>query len=488
MRWVTAASCLLATLGVGPSVAAANAWLVPQMVNAADTTIDNVPTVAMDASQMPWAVWHGYGPYSLAYTRWLGCAWDVERGVGPDAPGVVMRHRPSLAIAAGVGVVVWCNAKYGNTDDIGCSFWADTCWGPEMQVNQPDSTDRDYAPKVACGGGETWCVWYGGPSNVSNYSVFASRWNPGLGEWDPETVVSPLDTCHHWWCDVAVDETGRPHVVWVEVPHYLALYSYWDGARWALPETINDTNRVKVAPWGDTHVALDRYGGVHVSFTGADPGATSRDVYYARRQDGRWDPTWKVSQDGRYNEWYSDIAVAESNDVWVVWQRQGEGSDEYRVYVSRFDGRHWTPECRLDLDATERDEFPAIACCEEGLPWAVWSGTPTGEDDHEIYSSRYATAGLADACHSGGACRASAVQATILVRRNGVVVLRGLAGPVVRIAVFDCAGRTVGSPDACVAVGAESTIRWRADVPSGVYFLGVLGSACLSTYRVEVVE
>jgi hypothetical protein len=334
----------------------------------------------MDQSGTPWVAWNGYkGNSTLLFAIWNGNGWTAERGVGPNGPGVILRLRPSLAFDdRGVAWLAWDNANRNNTDDIGSSRWAETCWTPEIQVNLPDSTDLDFAPKVACGGGQVWCVWYGGPTSTSSYSVFASRWDSSAGAWEPETQVSPPDGNNHWWCDVAVDSEGTPHVVWTETEHVAIYYSFYNGLQWSGPFLVNDSSRVRAASWAAPRIVIDSEDILHVCYTGVLIGTSRRDVFYTRNDGSGWIPSVRVTQDTAYNyhEWFSDIAADRPDNVWVVWDRQGEGPDQFRVYASHFDGATWSAEDRLDNDSASDDGEPGVCLDGFGDPWVVWAGYP----------------------------------------------------------------------------------------------------------------
>lgn len=216
MRRVSVVSLLLGLLALSYG----KGWTGQQTVNhPSGDTANGQPCITVDGSGRPWMAWgRGGHPFdsSLMYTRWLGDRWDTERPVGPNLPGVGLCCKPRMCLdGQGRVWLLWHNVD--TFRDISFRRWADTGWTPEMQVNVPDSSELDFAPRVACGGGQVWCVWYGGPTDASPYSVFASHWNEARGFWEPETQVSPADGNYHWWCDVAVDTNGVPHMVWCEL-------------------------------------------------------------------------------------------------------------------------------------------------------------------------------------------------------------------------------------------------------------------------------
>lgn len=369
-------------------------WQGQGWVNRPDTnSTDQQPCLAIDSLDFPWVVWHGYGSnYSLAYTKWNGVNWDEEKGVGHNAPGVGYRIRPSISFDnQNIAWSAWDNAFENNNSDIATSHWDDTSWTSEIQVNLPDSTELDFAPRISCGGGQIWCVWYGGPTSVSPYTVFASRWN-GM-EWEPDMEVSPPDGFHHWFCSVAVDATGTPHVVWCGYPHYLVYYSYCSGSSWTEPMVVNDTTVVLASPWADPRISIDSDGNLNVCWTGALVGASHRDIFYSKYDGIQWSPAIKISQDSLFDEWYSDIAVDRPDNIWITWDRQNEGPDEFRVYASHFDGTSWSEETRLDNDTSYYDAGTDVHLNSQGEPWVCFQGIPYTANNFDIFYNRFISGG-----------------------------------------------------------------------------------------------
>ena len=406
-------------------------------------TADCDPTVVVDPDGHPWAVWTANcGDTTLLWSRWVDTYWEPQRGVSVNAPGVGTRYRPDLAFdEQSRAWLVWDNGYENNTDDIGSSFSTDSGWSPEKQVNAPDSTDHDFAPKVACGGGQVWCVWYGGPTTAAAYSVFASRWNDSTGRWDSETQVSPADGDSHWWCDVAVDTLGTPHVVWCTYPLYTVFYSYFDGQQWVAPIPVNDTTQVTASPWAAPRIVIDQTGMMHVSFTGARAGAQHRDIFYTRNDGSGWSPCQMVTQDSLYDEWYSDIAADSPDNVWVTWDRQNEGPDQFRVYAAHSDGHVWSPEQRLDNDSTFYDDVPVVCIDSQGSPWVLWNGKPHGGANFNVYFNQYTETAVAD-MQNAPVSRGSHLRSATLQHGPSLTVFFNLAAAArVRLALYDEAGR-----------------------------------------------
>jgi len=325
---------------------------------------------------------------------------------------------------------------------------------------------------------------------VSPYSVFASRWDPERGSWEPETQVSPPDGNEHWWCDVTVDANGTPHVVWCELAAtdnypFFINYSYYDGHQWAGPIRVNDTAGVCAAPWAAPRIVTDREGTMHVCYTGVAVGATGRDIFYSRNDGSGWTPSVRVTQDtaDNYSEWYSDIAADRPDNVWVTWDRQGEGSDQFRVYAAHFDGLLWSSEQRLDDDsASRRENCPSVCLDSTGCPWVFWNDESNGGD---VYFNRYLGSGVAEPAaatlNSSPCVIASPNPSTGTVTIECGVPLAPGAG----ICIFSQDGRQVRrlAPGLTQPGGSPTTSTWDGtdelgrSVPGGVYLAVVEGQA-----------
>ena len=275
------------------------------------------------------------------------------------------------------------------------------------------------------------------------------------------------------WCELGATDS---------YPFFIN-YSYYDGHQWTEPIRVNDTAKVCAAPWADPHIVIDREGVMHVCYTGVARDATGRDIFYSRNDGSGWTPSVRVTQDTAYNysEWYSDIAADRPDNVWVVWDRQGEGPDQFREYAAHYDGTLWSLEERLDNDSAWHDNSPKVCLDSLGQPWVVWSGTTNGATD-DVYYNRYATPGSLQRESGGlrrGATRIVATSpAVISVRFSFSVVQAGR----VKLTVYDMSGRCLGRVVDEVLPAGQHTVTWKARpadgrrIPAGMY-IGCLEAA-----------
>jgi hypothetical protein len=373
-----------------PMTLSDSGWTRQSLVNRLDSTSDLQPCIAIDSFDKPWVVWStNDNNHTQFYTMWNGLDWDAERGVGSNAPGVWGRLLPSISFDnQNTAWLVWHNAYENNNGDIAFSRWDDTCWTPEGQVNMFDSTELDFAPKIAYGGGQIWCVWYGGPTDVSNYKIYVSRWN-GTG-WEPEIQISPEDNRRHWFCDITVDNLGRPHVVWgaVSFDPGIVYYRTYNGTTWLAPEALNNPQAISAAGWPLMSISIDNEGGIHVVWTGFSTGQNQTDVFYSKKINNTWLAPVQLNTPDAYND-YPYIIAKEPNDIWASWGKEAPSSIG-NSFVSNYNGLSWSPEERLDDSLISYwNGIPQIVYVnnDNGV-WTVWDGFTRGINSTDIYYSR----------------------------------------------------------------------------------------------------
>jgi len=232
---------------------------------------------------------------------------------------------------------------------------------------------------------------------------------------------------------------------------------------------VNDPIRLRASPWADPHIVIDKTGMMHLSFTGAYRGASYRDIFYTRNDGTGWDTCQLVTRDGVYHEWYSDIAADRPDNVWVVWDRQDEGPDEFRVYAAHYNGKEWSAEQRLDNDTAYYEFVPQVCLDHQGLPWVVWNGISYSSGHGDVFYNRFQAVGIYEP-RKGTTYPNIALKLATCHFSTPVEIGFQLSDPArVDLSVFDLSGR-------CVAILAQGerqagthTVLWDGNVPAGIY-------------------
>jgi hypothetical protein len=366
-------------------------WIRQQMVNRLDTVPDIQPHIAVDNLDQPWVIWIDKRDDTthfedLHYTKWNGNNWDEETGLFGYSE--TLHFVPKIIFDSQNHAWVVSDKQYlDNTTDIFFTRWIEGSWEPERIVNLPDSTEVDFGPKIAFGGGQIWCTWYGGISAYHKYKIYATRWNGE--EWEPETQVSPPDTFDHWFCDIAVDSLGNPHVVWQST--YLSsgvvYYRTYDGVGWLAPETLNNPQIIRPDDWAVIAIAVDNIGNVHVGWDGIPTGG-NQDIFYSKKENGRWLEPARIHASNIYSDAGAYIISKGPDDIWISWCRDMPGLEAYS-YVSHFDGLSWSEEERLDDRSITYSNGPPQTVFRGDEVWGVWDAYTVGVDYRDIYYSRY---------------------------------------------------------------------------------------------------
>ncbi|MEO0101013.1 MAG: T9SS type A sorting domain-containing protein [candidate division WOR-3 bacterium] len=375
-------------------------WTEQRVVNMLDATSDQQPHIAIDASHRPWVVWwDGADPYDLSYSRWNGSNWVGDSGLIPYDPRTrETRLRVRISFdGENRPWVIYHKSYPDNRGDIFFTRRMGAEWEEERRINLYDSTELDFAPRIDCNGGEMWCCWYGGRTDTSQYHIYVSKWNDTF--WEPETDISfPIGQNEyglHWFCDIAVDRYGHPHVVWGETWFTGRIYyRTHNGEEWLPPVIINNPDSIRCAGWPAPAITFDEEDNIHVVWIGFRPDGVPgkrQEVYYSKfdREGNRWLTPVQINRSDDYNDWYPDIALSNSRDIWVVWNKGFPNG--CITLASHFDGNGWSEEEQIDdWGISYHNVCPEMAWDGRDF-WVVWDGFTTRIDHTDIYYTRYLT-------------------------------------------------------------------------------------------------
>ena len=382
-------------------------WTEQTMVNRPDSLYDDQPHIAIDNLNCPWVVWRADGVvtgFDLSYARWNGSSWD-ENGVIPYTQEATC-FRPRITFDDENRAWVVYDRAFLPSNDTNITYftrWNGTEWEPEAPVHQIDSIKQNFAPRITAGGDEIWCTWYGDISATRhNYDIYVSRWNGD--SWEPKMKISPpvgSNEYLHWFCDIAVDRFGHPHVVWGETWFTGRIYyRTHNGQEWQPPVIINNPDSVRCAGWPAPSIAIDNEDNIHVVWIGFRSDSTPRreEVYYSKFERGAniWLSPVQINRPDRNNDCYPDIVITENPcDIWVGWHK-GITSLHAYIYVSHFDGNTWLDEERLDNENISYSNVCPELAWNSADVWAVWNAFTVGIDHLDIYYSRYLSSSLTE--------------------------------------------------------------------------------------------
>jgi uncharacterized repeat protein (TIGR01451 family) len=211
-------------------------------------------------------------------------------------------------------------------------------------------------------------VW--GDEPPGNLDVYYA-WRGSDGAWSsPQNISNDPGTSI--WTELAVDDGGAIHVIWVE--HTLNYARRSADGIWSNPENIPYYNPTPKYP---ANLAVDGNGNAHVVWS-----SHNAVLYVQRSSSGTWSDPTELSGDlgGGSND--IDIAVNKRGDVHVVWIRNG-------IYHAwrRDDGTWSDPHCVSDdLDSWSGLQ---VAVDEYNTAHVVWGDLPSYPWDRNVLYAQW---------------------------------------------------------------------------------------------------
>ncbi|NLE45691.1 MAG: hypothetical protein GX620_13295 [Chloroflexi bacterium] len=228
------------------------------------------------------------------------------------------------------------------------------------------------------------------------------------GGWSDPVLLS-TNTANSWWSDVAVDGTGRAHVVWMsgrsgylgEDALDLLMYSGWDGQAWSDPNDIIVTARggYTIRP----AIAADANDFLHITYRGGTQIFHANALVSSAWNAASWADFHLMSGTGA--GYYSDVAVDSKGAIHVVWNESvSDNPDERAVWIgtsggiSVYDG--WTWQSHGAKAGPGSEQIHSVFEDRDGVQWigtangalsfdgAVWKpySIEDGLPDSDVYA------------------------------------------------------------------------------------------------------
>ena len=272
-------------------------------------------------------------------------------------------------------------------------------WSDGIDIDGVDY--ESYAPSIAVDSSDNLhVVWYGGGSPLVPGCVFNIQYRQKTASgWQNVEHVTDMSTCDYDQHSpaIAVDSNDNVHVVWygdgwddvLDPESFNIHYRQRSAAgEWGNVEHVTDT--VPGEEYGDYYweehdrypsLAIDSSNNVHVVWRSERYhtfGAGYMRISYRERGSSGWGSIVAVV-DKNYNDsqWYPEVAVDSNNNVHVMWDGKGWGSNTSYLniqYRERAAGGTWGSVEHV-TDVTSSQTNPSVATDSHNNVHVVWEGS-----------------------------------------------------------------------------------------------------------------
>ena len=367
--------------------AASKTWGAPAQVEPGTSGTAEFPQVAVDASGNAFAVWYQNGTvgsdiwsnrYTAATHSW-GTAALIETNV-------IYAH---IAVdSAGNALLVW--NRYSGA--IG-SVWAKrhtagTGWSTAARI-ETGGTNSAGRPQIAIdANGNALAVWnrYDGGSRNN---IWANRYTAATNAWGTAALIETGNAGTAENPKIAIDANGNG----------VALWTYFDGARWDVMATQYSASTDTWGPAalsltasagsaGDMRVAFDGIGNATAVWDQAKASGIGSDIWANRYTAGvGWGTAALIETNDAGSAGDARIAIDGSGNALVVWRHE-EGFTRSDIWANRYTaGVGWGTAAPIETADAGSAQRPQIAIDGNGNAIAVWEqfdGNHLG-----IWASRY---------------------------------------------------------------------------------------------------
>jgi hypothetical protein len=183
---------------------------------------------------------------------------------------------------------------------------------------------------------------------------------------------------------VAADSLGAVHLIWRDQsngPNEIG-YVRWDGQAWSPVETIISSRNYL----GELALAVEDSGRVHVVWVTLSAPSYVREVHYRCRDAAGWSPELTLTTPSA-RAWTPVIAADGDGRVHVVWEDNRPPGDRSLYAMHQLQGQ-WTPEERLlRLPGLEMPLEANLAVDARGTAHLAWSDNRN--DYRDVYYRRW---------------------------------------------------------------------------------------------------
>ncbi len=358
-------------------------------------------SVAMDANGNYVSVWESAGDiYGQRYNS-TGTAQGSEFVIAANAAN---ERLASVSMnPSGAFVVTWERDQGSGDYDIYARVYnaSGTAVTSAFLVNETTTFDQEHAHVAMAADGSFVVVWESNTEAGGTYydDIYAQRYDATGAKIGSNFLVNSTTSGDQQEADIAMDSAGNFVVVWSgERTAGTSVYSIY-GQRYDASGVAQGGQFLvnSVASDNDQHasVAMNDSGNFVVTWDRQSGGSTDSDVQAQRFNSSG------VAQGGAIsvtntNSWWQDIAnvaMDQSGNFVVSWSSNGQDGSGLGVYTRQYDstGTALTTESRVATTTSNAQDYSGIAY-QNGKVVVTWSGNGPG-DSSGIFMQRYDAAG-----------------------------------------------------------------------------------------------
>lgn len=276
--------------------------------------------------------------------------------------------QPHVALdEAGFAVAVWHQVSAGRASVWGNRLTPGVGGGVPTLLETDDTGDASFPDVAVEKGGSATAVWM---QNVSVFSIFASRFEPGRG-WGRPVLIETDDAGHAYYPFVAVDAVGNAIAVWSQsdgTRQNVWANRYAQAAGWG-SATLLETDNAGSAFW--PQVAFDARGDAVVVWYQSD--GTRTNIWANRYSVGAgWAAAELVENDDAGGAVDPQVALDPGGNATVVWS-QSDGTRP-NIWANRYSvGSGWGSPALVETDNAGWASRPSVGVDASGVARVVWS-------------------------------------------------------------------------------------------------------------------
>ena len=276
--------------------------------------------------------------------------------------------QPHVALdESGSAVAVWHQVAGARASVWGNRLTPGAGWGVPTLLETDDAGDASFPDVAVDKGGNATAVWM---QNVSVFSIFSSRFEPGRG-WGRPVLIETDDAGHAFYPFVAADAAGNAIAAWSQFDgtrQNIWANRYTQAAGWGTA-TLLETDNAGSAFW--PQVAIDAAGDAVAVWYQSD--GTRTNIWASRYTAGAgWATAVLLENDDAGGAVDPQVALDPGGNATVVWS-QSDGTRP-SIWANRYTvGSGWGAPALIETDDAGWASRPSVGVDASGVARVVWS-------------------------------------------------------------------------------------------------------------------